>query len=140
VQTTAIAGVVNLTTMLAHASGEWIASDWPVWTGVLAAFAAARVRPFRSLRGGSRLWAAACETALWPAGAYAATQSAIESIIEADPIRLACGNHGRPHHVERERVRSFAFVAGAAAGADIPADAGHRDHIVLAKAEQEQEW
>jgi ERF superfamily len=24
------AGVVNLTTMLAHASGEWIASDWPV--------------------------------------------------------------------------------------------------------------
>jgi hypothetical protein len=24
------AGMVNLTTMLAHASGEWIASDWPV--------------------------------------------------------------------------------------------------------------
>jgi hypothetical protein len=34
-QTTAIdqvAGVVNLTTVLAHASGEWIASDWPVCT------------------------------------------------------------------------------------------------------------
>jgi hypothetical protein len=33
VQTTAIdqaAGLVNLTTMLAHASGEWIASDWPI--------------------------------------------------------------------------------------------------------------
>jgi ERF superfamily len=33
VQTTGIdqaAGVVNLTTVLAHASGEWIASDWPV--------------------------------------------------------------------------------------------------------------
>jgi ERF superfamily len=33
VQTTAIdqeAGIVNLITMLAHASGEWIASDWPV--------------------------------------------------------------------------------------------------------------
>src|SRR5262249_56733782 len=33
VQTTAIdqaAGIVKLTTMLAHASGEWIASDWPV--------------------------------------------------------------------------------------------------------------
>src|SRR5512133_1087859 len=32
-QTTAIdaaAGTVNLTTTLAHASGEWIASDWPV--------------------------------------------------------------------------------------------------------------
>ena len=32
-QTTAIdqaGGIVNLTTMLAHASGEWIASDWPV--------------------------------------------------------------------------------------------------------------
>ena len=32
-QTTAIdqaAGIVNLTTILAHASGEWIASDWPV--------------------------------------------------------------------------------------------------------------
>ena len=33
VQTTAIdqtVGIVNLTTVLAHASGEWIASDWPV--------------------------------------------------------------------------------------------------------------
>jgi ERF superfamily len=33
VQTTAIdhaAGMVNMTTTLAHASGEWIASDWPV--------------------------------------------------------------------------------------------------------------
>ncbi len=33
VQTTSIdqtAGTVNLTTVLAHASGEWIASDWPV--------------------------------------------------------------------------------------------------------------
>jgi hypothetical protein len=33
VQTTAIdqvAGVVDLTTVLAHSSGEWIASDWPV--------------------------------------------------------------------------------------------------------------
>jgi hypothetical protein len=33
VQTTAIdqaAGVVNLTTVLAHSSGEWIASDWSV--------------------------------------------------------------------------------------------------------------
>ena len=33
VQTTAVdqaVGIVNLTTMLAHASGEWIASDWPV--------------------------------------------------------------------------------------------------------------
>jgi hypothetical protein len=34
-QTTAVdqaAGIVNLTTVLAHASGEWIASDWPVCT------------------------------------------------------------------------------------------------------------
>ena len=33
VQTTAIdqtTGVVNLRTVLAHSSGEWIASDWPV--------------------------------------------------------------------------------------------------------------
>jgi hypothetical protein len=33
VQTTAVdqaAGLVNLTTVLAHSSGEWIASDWPV--------------------------------------------------------------------------------------------------------------
>lgn len=33
VQTTVIdqaAGIINLTTVLAHASGEWIASDWPV--------------------------------------------------------------------------------------------------------------
>jgi hypothetical protein len=35
VQTTAIdqaSGTVNLTTVLAHASGEWISSDWPVCT------------------------------------------------------------------------------------------------------------
>ncbi len=33
VQTTSLdqsAGIINLTTMLAHSSGEWIASDWPV--------------------------------------------------------------------------------------------------------------
>jgi hypothetical protein len=33
VQTTAVdqgAGIVNLTTVLAHSSGEWISSDWPV--------------------------------------------------------------------------------------------------------------
>jgi hypothetical protein len=33
VQTTAVdqtAGIITLTTVLAHASGEWIASDWPV--------------------------------------------------------------------------------------------------------------
>jgi hypothetical protein len=33
VQTTAVdesTGIINLTTVLAHASGEWIASDWPV--------------------------------------------------------------------------------------------------------------
>ena len=32
VQTTSIdqaAGIINLTTVLAHSSGEWIASDWP---------------------------------------------------------------------------------------------------------------
>jgi len=35
VQTTSVdqtAGIINLTTVLAHASGEWIASDWPVCT------------------------------------------------------------------------------------------------------------
>jgi ERF superfamily len=35
VQTTAVdqsVGIVNLTTVLAHSSGEWIASDWPVCT------------------------------------------------------------------------------------------------------------
>src|ERR1700728_893708 len=33
VQTTSVdpgAGIINLTTMLAHSSGEWIASEWPV--------------------------------------------------------------------------------------------------------------
>jgi hypothetical protein len=33
VQTTSVdqtAGAINLTTVLAHSSGEWIASDWPV--------------------------------------------------------------------------------------------------------------
>jgi hypothetical protein len=36
VQTTAIdgaAGLVRLTTVLAHSSGEWISSEWPVWPG-----------------------------------------------------------------------------------------------------------
>jgi ERF superfamily len=35
VQTTAVdqaSGIINLTTVLAHSSGEWIASDWPVCT------------------------------------------------------------------------------------------------------------
>ena len=35
VQTTSLdqsAGIINLTTLLAHCSGEWIASDWPVCT------------------------------------------------------------------------------------------------------------
>src|SRR5437588_3257447 len=35
IQTTAVdpsTATINLTTMLAHASGEWIASDWPVCT------------------------------------------------------------------------------------------------------------
>jgi hypothetical protein len=35
VQTTSIdesAGIIRLSTVLAHASGEWIASDWPVCT------------------------------------------------------------------------------------------------------------
>ena len=35
VQTTAVdqaSGIVNLTTVLAHSSGEWIASDWPICT------------------------------------------------------------------------------------------------------------
>jgi hypothetical protein len=49
------------------------------------------------------LWAAACETALWPAGTfarpYAANRSAaIESIIEADPlatcVRTIMGERG----------------------------------------------
>ena len=37
VQTTSIdetAGLVRLSTVLAHASGEWIASDWPVCASV----------------------------------------------------------------------------------------------------------
>src|SRR3954452_12078475 len=41
VQTTAIdpaTGMVNLTTMLAHSSGEWIASDWPVCAAVETAY------------------------------------------------------------------------------------------------------
>src|SRR3974377_2243589 len=34
VQTTSIdpeAGLIRLTTVLAHSSGEWVSSDWPVW-------------------------------------------------------------------------------------------------------------
>ncbi len=44
VQTTAIdeaAGLIRLTTLLAHSSGEWVSSDWPVCpVGVEEAFAA----------------------------------------------------------------------------------------------------
>jgi hypothetical protein len=64
IQTTAVDAAsryLNLTTMLAHASGQFA------------------------------LWAAACETALWPAGTFARAyavnrRAAIESIIEADPL------------------------------------------------------
>ena len=51
-----------------------------------------RVRPDRLPRMADfALWAAACETALWPAGtfarAYAANRrAAIEGIIDADPV------------------------------------------------------
>ena len=48
VQTTAIdqtAGMVNLTTTLAHASGEWIASDWPVCAIAETANLSAWARP-----------------------------------------------------------------------------------------------
>jgi hypothetical protein len=45
-------------------------------------------------------WAAACETALWPAGtfarAYAANRrAAIESIIEADPLATCVRGDGQ---------------------------------------------
>jgi hypothetical protein len=53
VQTTAIdpaAGMVNLTTMLAHASGEWIASEWPV-----CPIAETPTSPLLKQRAGSRI-------------------------------------------------------------------------------------
>ncbi len=65
VQTTAIdqaAGVVNLTTLLAHSSGEWIASDWPVC-------AVSRNRNAASNGGGADLCAALCAVhAGWDCG------------------------------------------------------------------------
>jgi len=57
VQTTAIdhtAGIVNLTTVLAHASGEWIASDWPVCAVSETATPAAYVTSFTSSRAVQR--------------------------------------------------------------------------------------
>jgi hypothetical protein len=56
VQTTAIdqtGGGVNLTTVLAHSSGEWIASDWPVC-------AIADTATPRRMGGGTDLRAALC--------------------------------------------------------------------------------
>jgi hypothetical protein len=60
------------------------------------------------------LWAAACETALWPPGTFgraydANRRAAIECIIDADPI-AACvpGDHGRTQLVDGQRRRPSA--------------------------------
>src|ERR1019366_2989164 len=62
VQTTAIdtdSGQIRLTTLLAHASGEWISSDWPVcaasryWAELSTAASSASVFLIRCFRAGS---------------------------------------------------------------------------------------
>jgi hypothetical protein len=104
------------------------------------------------------LWAAACETALWPAStfarAYAANRSAaIESVIEADPIATCvraimvdrtmwsgsasellrlCTESAR-EDISRGRSmgkKSAGARWPAAPGADVPPDARHRNHIL----------
>jgi hypothetical protein len=59
VQTTAVdqvTGMINLTTVLAHASGEWIASDWPVCaiaeTGIPEGDWQPKAAPDRKMYGG----------------------------------------------------------------------------------------
>jgi hypothetical protein len=58
IQTTAVdqaSGLVNLTTVLAHASGEWIASDWPVCP-IRAVHAGRHRRRGRHRCAGHRWW------------------------------------------------------------------------------------
>jgi len=114
VQTTAvdqIAGIVNLTTILAHSSGEWIASDWPVCP------IAETERPHRmgaALRTGaahgstappsvlSPISPGASMLRLWyirlaPLGARMAASvcvSAIIAVLRLKPLRDAASFHG----------------------------------------------
>jgi hypothetical protein len=70
-QTTAIdhaVGLINLTTVLAHASGEWIASDWPVCPMPRSQAPTAWVPPSPMLVGTpcSRSWASQVRMTLMP--------------------------------------------------------------------------
>ena len=104
------------------------------------------------------LWATACETALWPAGTFARSykanrRAAIESIIEADPIAncvraimvdrtMWTGSASDLLHLCAESApddvsggigmgkKSPGARRPTAAGADIPADARHRDRVL----------
>jgi hypothetical protein len=104
------------------------------------------------------LWAAACETALWPAGTFARAyasnrRAAIESIIDADPLAACvravmvdrtmwsgsasdllrlCAECARDDVSRGSSTRKESAGArrSAAAGADVSPDAGHRDHIL----------
>ena len=112
------------------------------------------------------LWATACETALWPAGtfarAYAANRrAAIESIIEADPIATCVraimidrttwtGSASDLLRLCAESARddisggpvgkkSPGACRSAAAGADIPPQAGHRDHVLTRRPDRDKD-
>src|SRR5262245_47140405 len=106
------------------------------------------------------LWAAACETALWPAGtvarAYDANRkAAIESIIDADPIAMCvralmidrtmwsgsasellslCAERARADVSGTPWTKTPRSLAGRLRrAADVSPDAGHRDHVFPVK-------
>jgi hypothetical protein len=65
------------------------------------------------------LRATACETALWPPGTFGPRLRGKPQSRDRKHHRsrsrsqLRACNHGRPEHLDRERVRPFAFVCGA---------------------------
>ena len=100
------------------------------------------------------LWTSSCEPALClRARLRGKPQSGHREHHRSRPhSQLRARNHGRPDHVDRKRVRPFAFVRGecssghlgehiigkksagarrsTTAGADVPPHTGHRDHVL----------
>src|SRR5580704_2558885 len=115
VQTTAIdeAGLIRLTTVLAHSSGEWVSSDWPVCS---ASEAAAPHRMGAALTYARRY-------ALFTLVGIAGEDDLDAPDLEAAPKAGA----DRPSGPDGQKANGHAFAAG------LPAPAGARGRKPLAR-------
>jgi hypothetical protein len=138
VQTTAIdlaAGIINLTTVLAHASGEWIASDWPVCAisetatphRMGAALTYARRYALFTLVGIAGEDDLDAPDLVAPTGPASATE---KSDISTQNGRLSGGQgHGGPRTPVRRNGKNFCIPARATLEPD--KSAALRDQLVL---------